>query len=134
MRRTLALATLTLLVTALPACGGDHGGADAMNHDGSEKNRPVAAGAREIPVNANRLTFTPKTIQLRAGESAAIVLTSKDLEHDFYVKGVGHVVSAAAGETARGGLTIEKPGTYAFWCTVSGHRAGGMEGTITVVA
>jgi uncharacterized cupredoxin-like copper-binding protein len=24
-----------------------------------------------------------------------------------------------------------KPGTYTFYCTVPGHRAGGMQGTLT---
>ena len=29
---------------------------------------------------------------------------------------------------------IDKPGTYKFWCTITGHKAGGMVGTITVTA
>jgi len=137
MRRTLAVGTFAVLAITLAACGGsDHSssGMDGMEHGSGEENRPVVSGAREIPVRANELSFTPKTIQMRAGVPVAVVLTSKDIEHDLYVSGTGHVVHAAADTTASGGLTIEKPGVYKFWCTVSGHKEGGMVGTITVNA
>jgi len=52
--------------------------------------------------------------------------------HDFVVQGVGRVVSAKAGKTRRGSLMMAKPGKYKFWCSVRGHRAAGMVGTITV--
>jgi plastocyanin len=35
------------------------------------------------------------------------------------------------GESKTLSLTL-KPGTYKFYCTVPGHRAAGMEGTLTV--
>lgn len=97
-----------------------------------ERNRAVVPGAPEIPVRAGSLSFQPKRIDLRAGQPATLVLTSTDIAHDLYVKGVGHVVHAAAGKTARGGLAIDKPGTYQFWCTMRGHKQGGMTGTVTV--
>jgi plastocyanin len=136
MRRTLGVVTFAVFATTLVACGGpDHSsGMEDMDHSSGEENRPFVAGAREIPVRANELSFTPKTIQMRAGVPVALVLMSKDIEHDLYVKGTGHIVHAAADTTASGGLTIKKPGVYKFWCTVSGHRAGGMVGTITVNA
>lgn len=136
MRRTLAVVTFAVSATTLAACGGSghSGGMEDMEHSSGEESRPVVAGAREIPVRANELSFTPKTIQMRAGVPVALVLTSKDIEHDLYVKGTGHIVHAAADTTATGGLTIKKPGVYKFWCTVSGHREGGMVGTITVNA
>jgi plastocyanin len=136
MRRTLVIVMLLLAATLAACSGSEHGSSmDGMEHGSSEmESRPVEAGAREIPVTANKLRFTPETIQLRAGVPVAIVLTSKDLEHDFSVQGTGHIVHASADATASGGLTIEKPGTYRFWCTVSGHKQGGMVGTITVNA
>lgn len=145
MRRSLGV--LVLLLTGallLAACGGSDHSSDSMGmsdqsgmHDGSngaEPNNPVVVGAREIQVEADALSFTPKRLQLTAGEDVTIILTSGDIEHDLYVDGVGHVVHADARKTAKGGLMIDEPGTYKFWCTVSGHKAGGMVGTITVTA
>jgi plastocyanin len=107
------------------ACGG--GG----HHD--DGNTPVEPGARKIPVAAKSFAYDPEEITVEAGEDVAIVLTSDDIFHDFVVeKGGGHVVGAEGGETARGGLRVDKSGTYTFYCSVSGHRAAGMEGTLVV--
>ena len=104
--------------------GGGHGDGDA--------NAPTVKGARKIKVTAGRFRFTPKSITVAAGEDVTIVLKSTDLFHDFFVKGTGHVVGAERKKTASGGLRIDEPGTYTFWCTVKGHRAAGMKGTIVV--
>lgn len=101
--------------------GGDHG-----------KNAAVVAGARQIKVKATSFRFAPKQIKVQAGEDVTIVLTSKDVFHDFMVQGIGHVVGAKKDKTAKGGLMIDTPGTYRFWCSVSGHRGAGMKGTIVV--
>lgn len=146
MRRSLTLTALSvsglLLLAACGSSGDSSSNSMGMSnnsgmHDGTngmEPNNAVVAGAREIPVEAGALTFTPKHLQLTAGEDVTIVLTSIDVAHDFYVAGVGHVVHAGARKTAKGGLMIDKAGTYKFWCTEKGHKAGGMVGTITVAA
>ena len=92
----------------------------------------TVAGARQMAVTGNAYTFSPATLTVAAGEDVTIALTADDIGHDLYVKGVGHIVHAKAGKTAMGGLRIEKPGTYPFWCTVKGHKKSGMTGTITV--
>ena len=97
-----------------------------------EHNCPTVAGAREIDVTGDAYTFTPSAITVAAGEDVTIALNADDIAHDFYVKGVGHIVHAKAGKTAIGGLRIEKTGTYTFWCAVPGHKKSGMKGTITV--
>jgi plastocyanin len=140
MRRLLSVALVSLLGTAfLVGCSDDdHDMGDGMSanapHGMMEENRAVVPGAREIPVTADALTFAPQKIDLRAGEDVTIVLTSKDLAHDLEVEDIGHIVHAGRGRTQRGGLKIDEPGTYDFWCTVDGHREGGMTGTITVTA
>ena len=39
--------------------------------------------------------------------------------------------TVATGQTATVSATL-KPGTYAFYCPVDGHRQAGMQGTLTV--
>lgn len=138
MRRFIAVAAVSVLgAVLLTACGGSGGGGHDMSNgmqdgSGTMKDRPVVAGAREIPMTGDSFAFSPKTVEVAADEQVTIVLTSKDLDHDVYVDGVGHIVHAGAGTTEKGGLVIERPGTYKFWCTERGHKAGGMVGTITV--
>jgi uncharacterized cupredoxin-like copper-binding protein len=123
MRRFLALALISLM--GLVVYGGG-GRADASN-------APVKPGARKIKVAARNYEFDPNTIDVRAGENVAIVLHSEDQRHDFVVQGKkkGLVVEVNGGKTARGGLRLTKPGKYTFYCSIPGHRAAGMVGTIS---
>lgn len=48
---------------------------------------------------------------------------------------LGAVVGATPTFSGAGTKTLSvnlKPGTYAFYCSVDGHRAAGMQGTLTV--
>lgn len=148
MRRIIIVALIALAAaTVLAACssGDDSGGGmgsgdgmgmgSGMHGSGSDAdNRPVATDAREIAVMGEDFSFSPDEISVQAGEDVAIALTAEDVEHDVTVKGVGHVVHANKGQTEAGGLRIDEPGTYAFWCSVPGHKQAGMTGTITVVS
>jgi plastocyanin len=140
----IALVAVAILTPAAAIADGDdgHGGGhdtdmdmDMDGHGGSgsgHRNAPTEAGAREIAVTAGRFRYKPNELTITAGEDVTIVLSSTDLFHDFFVKSEGHIVGAKAKKTKKGGLTIDKPGTYRFWCTVEGHRAAGMKGTIVV--
>ena len=148
-RRTIAIAALAAGSLLLAACGDDddqtatdmpamdddagmddagHGG----GHDADEENSPVADGARQIEVTATDFAFDPGDITVEAGEDLAIVLTSEDILHDFTIDELDAHVAADRGETAEGGVTAEEAGTYTYYCSVSGHREAGMEGTLTV--
>ena len=109
-----------------------HGSDMDMDHGSSSTNCPTVKGARVIRVTGDRFRFVPKNIKIAAGENVTVRLSSGDIAHDFYVKGTGHVVHAKAGESARGGLRIDEPGTYKFWCTIANHKKAGMTGLITV--
>ena len=148
MRRSLVAVPLSVLALGLvlTACGDDdslradrpmgsmpNNGMDGGMMDGHEST-PVAEGARRIEVDATSFEFDPDEITVTAGEDVAIVLTSDDLLHDFTIDGIDVHVTADRGETAEGGLRADEPGEYTYYCTVPGHRGGGMEGTLVVEA
>ncbi|MGH9223446.1 MAG: cupredoxin domain-containing protein [Acidimicrobiales bacterium] len=132
--RTAAAAVALLSAGALSACGGDEpartqAGAPVAGHGGAS---PVAPGARHIEVTARSFVLGPGEISAKVGEDLAIVLSSRDSQHDFIIDELGAHVAADAGSTAIGGFRATAPGRYAFYCSVAGHRQAGMEGVLVV--
>jgi plastocyanin len=82
------------------------------------------------------LKFTKSTLTAKAGTVTINFTNSSPLAHNFTVQQgtSGPVVGATP--TFMGGtktLTLKlKAGTYTFYCSVPGHRAAGMQGTLTV--
>ena len=70
----------------------------------------------------------------KAGKVTITMTNASPLEHNVTIEEKGKVLGATP--TFAGGartLTLNlKPGTYKFYCSVPGHRAAGMEGTLTV--
>lgn len=147
MRRTLSVLLAVLIVSGLiGACGTadapdasgtntsmtmgkDANGQEANAHGGAN---PVAADARHIEVRARSFAFEPNEIRVKAGENIAVVLMAVDGLHDFTIDELGAHVAAEAGKTAIGGLRADKPGRYAFYCSVAGHREAGMQGVLVI--
>ncbi len=119
-------------IAALASVCGGGSRPSASRSGAAPESRPVAPGARVIAVSARSFKFAPNTIQIGAGEDVAIQLHAEDAYHTFTVQGIGTIVSTPATTTRTGGLRIDRPGRYIFYCDVPGHRAAGMEGTIIV--
>jgi len=146
MSRLVLVAVVLSLLVAACGDGGGHGPPGGMGghmddprggHMGggsSEPAPPTAPDAREVAVRARSFAFEPDQIDVLAGENVTIALISSDVFHDFVVDEVDFQLSADAESTAEGGLVVDEPGTYAFYCSVPGHRGAGMEGTLEVDA
>ena len=130
-RRTFAFClALTALVLALAACGGGGG-------DGDGEPSGNGGGALEVTLVAgpgSELKFDKTSLEAPAGEVTITMTNEGDLPHDVAIKGngvdeKGEVVTEGGTSTVT--ATLE-PGEYTFYCSVPGHEAGGMEGTLTV--
>jgi plastocyanin len=62
------------------------------------------------------------------------MLNKSSVPHDIAIRGTG--VSAVGQIVSNGGTSTVseslKPGSYTFYCSVDGHEAAGMKGTLTI--
>jgi mono/diheme cytochrome c family protein len=110
------------LATAVPAAGAG---------------KPVAAsnGKLEIPADPNgQLAYITKQANAPAGPLEIDSKNDATIPHDISIEGNG--VNSSGKDVQGGGVSTVKvtlkPGKYTFYCSVPGHREGGMEGTLTV--
>ena len=94
--------------------------------------RTHAAGVRVIEVVARAPQqggFSPDRLQLRAGETVRLRLSSPDVVHGFTIPGLGvDVEEIYPGKVVEVDITPEKPGRYAFACTRWAHECHGLPG------
>jgi uncharacterized cupredoxin-like copper-binding protein len=93
------------------------------------------SGVLDIPVNAQGgLAFQFAAAEAPAGSVVVESKNSEPIGHNIAVEGNG---VDAKGPVVQGGgvskVTVDlKPGSYTFYCSVPGHREGGMVGKLTV--
>lgn len=98
----------------------------------------VATGEGEPPlatfdVEARDLWFSPTELTVSGSGHLTIRLENTGrVAHNLTVDELGIVIVVTAGGTGEAVLTDVEPGTYAFYCSISGHREAGMEGTLTI--
>ena len=83
----------------------------------------------------NTLAYEQSSLDAPAGEATFVLDNPAQIVHDFCIedadgKEIGCTDQVAETTTE---LTADlQPGQYTFFCSVAGHRADGMEGTLTV--
>ncbi len=96
-----------------------------------------AAVATTLKLAANpagQLAYTTKSLSAKAGKLTIDFSNASPVEHDVAIA-QGSTVAGQTPVFTGGSKTVTvtlKPGSYSFYCTVPGHRAAGMEGTLTV--
>jgi plastocyanin len=123
-----AVLAAVVMTVGFTACGG--GGDD---DGGKAYVEPKGASTETISIEAGNFYFKPKNPTANAG-IATIKLTAASGIHDFVFDGAypGFRLEADGGGGSQSKKIDLKPGKYTFYCSITGHRAQGMEGTLTV--
>ena len=120
-------------VASAAAARGDDQGRLADVGGGPEGTATAENGTLSIPVGAG-LTYEFADAEAPAGPLTIESVNEQPVDHNIAVDGGG--VDEKGDIVANGGTsTVEvdlEPGEYSFYCSVPGHREGGMEGTLTI--
>ncbi len=149
MKKLVAMFALLLAAFALAACGGgDDTTSDTAaettttqeeSGGGGEKEAEGGtAGASTLDFEADpsgALAYTTDSAESEAGKVTVNFTNSSPVPHDVEIEDSSGEVVAETEVLAEGSESTTadlKPGKYTFFCSVPGHRQGGMEGTLTV--
>lgn len=148
MKKFAVLFAVLFAAMAFAACGGgDDTTSDTTSEappakeNGGEKEKEAeggTAGSATVDFEADpsgALAYTTDSATAKAGNVTVNFTNSSPVPHDVRIESSGGEdvggteVLAEGNESAKVDL---KPGEYTFYCSVPGHRQGGMEGTLTV--
>lgn len=91
------------------------------------------ANVKTITVEAGSFYYKPAVMTVKKGETVKIVMTSKDMMHDFNIDELGvKLPITKSGDTQVVEFTPTKTGTFEYYCSVGQHRKNGQVGKITV--
>jgi plastocyanin len=145
----ILIALLATGCLALAACGGSgsssssgsssgsSGSSSSSSSSGSSGSSSSGGGGSDLKLDADpsgQLKFTVSSLSAKAGKVTLTMDNPSDVPHAIAVEGNGvdqdgKVVNKNGTSTVTANL---KPGKYTFYCPVDGHRAAGMQGTLTV--
>jgi plastocyanin len=136
MTRILSLALVALALIAAGCGGGDDDGDEEASPPPPAATDDAAGGTTlENPADAGgKLAFQKDELTAPAGVVTLVMENPASVEHNIAVKGEGIDEKGPVvgeGGTSEISVTLE-PGEYTFYCSVPGHEAAGMEGTLTV--
>ncbi|HEY6730914.1 MAG TPA: plastocyanin/azurin family copper-binding protein [Solirubrobacterales bacterium] len=150
MKKFAALFALLLAAFALVACGGgDDTTSDSTTEtpttqeesggkEGEKEAEGGTAGSASVDFEADpsgALAYTADSATAQAGKVTVNFTNSSPVPHDVAIEDSSGEEIAKTEVLAEGNdsTTAElEPGEYTFYCSVPGHRQGGMEGTLTV--
>jgi uncharacterized cupredoxin-like copper-binding protein len=122
------------VASAVAMPGDDPGRLASVGASKAEGTAEAANGTLDIPVAPAGLAYKFADATAPAGEITIKSENPQSTPHDIAVEGNG--INDKGEVVADGGVSQFsadlKPGDYTFYCSVPGHREGGMEGKLTV--
>jgi hypothetical protein len=84
-------------------------------------------------INIEDLRFDVGSLQMKDGDVLGLIITNpEDVPHSFDIDSLDIHVQVTPKSTTAVVIEPSGPGQLVFYCSVHGHRAAGMAGTITV--
>lgn len=102
----------------------------AVNRDGDGEGGGAAAAAA-VPVSLTEFDIT-QPLEVAPGGSLAVTNDGSQV-HNLVIEGGGRTSDLSSGGSETLAVDVE-PGEYEVYCSITGHRDSGMEGTLTVAA
>lgn len=115
----------------------EHGAEAAESEEAAAEEGAAPATGEEIELSAvpsGDLAFDATELEAEAGTVTLAMANPSPIEHNVSIDGGGvNEEGDIVGEDETSTVTAElERGEYAYYCSVPGHRDGGMEGTLTV--
>ena len=111
-------------------------GEESVDEEPVDQEEPVQGGELALTSpEAGDLIFDPETLEAEAGEVVITYTNPSEVPHNVAIEIDDD--TPAQSETVTGGDSAEataelEPGVYTFYCSIPGHREGGMEGDLTI--
>ena len=117
--------------TAEPAATDVPATHEATATEASGTQAPAAAD-NTVSMEAGNFYFKPKDVTIPASTPVTFKISNvAQIPHNFSIDNLAISVALPPGKTTD--VVVNAPaGTYQFYCNLPGHRAAGMEGTLTV--
>jgi plastocyanin len=134
-------------VLAIAGCGGDdddsgngsgggNGGGGGSASGGGSGGAEASGGSSQLKLAADpsgALKFDKTELSAKPGKVTITMDNPSDVPHAVEVEGNGVEEETKTLTKGSADVTVDlKAGKYEFYCPVDGHRAAGMEGTLTV--
>jgi plastocyanin len=122
-----------IAVFAAVGCGGS---SNSSSSSGTAATTSAGGGGgNQLAISADpaQLKFNTSQLNATAGKVTITMTNPSQLQHDVSIKGGVNVTGNVVGQGGKSVASADlKPGQYTFYCSVDGHEAAGMTGTLTV--
>ncbi len=142
MRKLALLVALAAVAPlALAACGGDDDGGTTSAATTSTTTTQAAGGGGgaggtlSLAADPTQLAYDTTSLDGKAGKVTIDLDNPSATGHDVCVKDTSDKEIGCSDVVQQSNTSLSvnlKPGTYTFYCSVPGHEAAGMEGTLNV--
>lgn len=126
MKLRSLLTPVAALGIGLSACGGSSTGEGGYA-------QPTGASLASIEIEAGNLYYSPNKVEAPVGISKIWLKNVESGAHNLVISGVPGFILEVNAEGDQNAKKVDlEAGSYDIYCTLAGHRAGGMAGKLIV--